>query len=280
MSFGPLIRRPLVLAVANQKGGVGKTTTAVNLAAGLAIAGVRTALLDLDGQGSASATFRWESSPGEARDAATMFARELPLTSVLRETHVPGLSLVPAGDSLAGIDAKLATSFGRERILARCVAAVREGAPEAVVVDTAPYLGLVTLNALVAADYLVVPVSCEYLPMLGLRLLHRTLEDVRRRYGARAEVLGYLLTMYDRREAITVEVEGILRRTFGDLVFPQPARVDTRHKASPSHKKTIFEFEGPSGRGRSDYAALVEEVLRRLRQRGHHPGAPPPPSFG
>ncbi len=280
MTPGPAIRRPLVLAVANQKGGVGKTTTAVNLAAGLAIAGVRTALLDLDGQGSASATFRCEARAGESRDAATMFARELPLTSVLIDTHLPGLALVPAGDSLAGIDAKLATSFGRERILTRCVAAARDGAPEAVVIDTAPYLGLVTLNALIAADYLVVPVSCEYLPMLGLRLLHRTLEDVRRRFGARAEVLGYLLTMYDKREAITSEVEGILRRTFGELVFPQPARVDTRHKASPSHKQTIFEFEGPSGRGRMDYAALVEEVLRRLRLRGHHPGAPPPPAFG
>jgi chromosome partitioning protein len=274
------IRRPIVVAVANQKGGVGKTTTAVSLAAGLAIAGVRTMLVDLDGQGSASATFRLPEPSGEPRDAAALFARELPISAVAVETHVAGLSLVPASEGLVGIEGKLAASFGRERILARSIAAARDATTEMIVIDTAPYLGLVTLNALIATDYVLVPVSCEYLPMLGLRLLHKTLEDVRRRFGARAEVLGYLLTMYDRREAITAEVEGILRRTFGELMFAQPARVDTRHKASPSHKKTIFEFEAESGRGRSDYTALVEEVLRRLRLRGHILGAPPPPSFG
>ncbi|MBI5498851.1 MAG: ParA family protein [Deltaproteobacteria bacterium] len=280
MTPGSPIRKPIVIAVANQKGGVGKTTTAVSLSAGLAIAGVRTALVDLDGQGSASATFRWTDPPDGPRSSATLFARELPLAQAAVATHVADLWLVPADEQLVGLDAKLASAFGRERILSRCIAASRDPELEAVVIDTAPYLGLITLNALIAADYVVVPVSCEYLPMLGLRLLHRTLDDVRRRWGARAEVLGYLLTMYDRREAITTEVEGILRRTFGELVFAQPARVDTRHKASPSHKQTIFEFESESGRGRSDYAALVEEVLRRLRLRGHHLGAPPPPSFG
>ncbi|MBI5491089.1 MAG: ParA family protein [Deltaproteobacteria bacterium] len=280
MTVAGAIRRPIVIAVANQKGGVGKTTTAVSLSAGLAIAGVRTTLIDLDGQGSASATFRWTDPPDGPRNAAALFARELPLAEAAVATHVADLWLVPADEQLVGLDAKLASAFGRERILARCIAASRDPQLEAVVIDTAPYLGLITLNALIAADYVVVPVSCEYLPMLGLRLLHRTLDDVRRRWGARAEVLGYLLTMYDRREAITLEVEGILRRTFGELVFAQPARVDTRHKASPSHKQTIFEFEPESGRGRSDYAALVEEVLRRLRLRGHHLGAPPPPTFG
>ena len=281
MSGGAGIRSPLVIAVANQKGGVGKTTTAVSLAAGLAIAGGRTGLIDLDGQGSATATFRrTDGTAGATAGAAELFLRELPLASASVDTHVAGLGLVPADEEMAGLDAKLASAFGRERILARCLAGARAPDPEAVIIDTAPHLGLVTLNALIAADYVVVPVSCEYLPMLGLRLLHRALDDVRRRWGARAEVLGYLLTMYDRREAITAEVEGILRRTFGELVFAQPARVDTRHKASPSHRKTIFEFESEAGRGRSDYAALVEEVLRRLRLRGHHLGAPPPPSFG
>ena len=280
MSGGVGIRPPLVIAVANQKGGVGKTTTAVSLSAGLAIAGVRTVLIDLDGQGSATATFRRTDGTEGPAGATELFLRELPLASASVDTHVSGLRLVPADEQMVGLDAKLASAFGRERILARCLAGARAPDPEAVIIDTAPHLGLVTLNALIAADYVVVPVSCEYLPMLGLRLLHRALDDVRRRWGARAEVLGYLLTMYDRREAITAEVEGILRRTFGELVFAQPARVDTRHKASPSHRKTIFEFESEAGRGRSDYAALVEEVLRRLRLRGHHLGAPPPPSFG
>jgi chromosome partitioning protein len=271
----------IVVSVANQKGGVGKTTTAVNLAAGLAIAGVRTVLVDLDIAGSASATFRYEVPPNHPRNAFVMIAEERPLADCTVPTQIPGLSLVPAGDALAGIDARIANAFGRERILSRCIAASRDLDAEVLVVDTAPYLGLLTVNALVATDYVVVPVSCEFLPMLGLRLLHQALDDVRRRLGARAQVLGYLLTMYDRREGITTDVERILRRTFGDLVFPMPARVDTKHKASPSHRMTIFEYEREDGRGRSDYAALVQEVLRRLGSHGHAlGGAPRPPSLG
>ncbi len=270
----------IVLAVANQKGGVGKTTTAVNLAAGLAISGVRTVLVDLDIAGSASATFRCDRPADRTRNAATMLLEERPLLEHVASTHVDGLRLVPAGDALSGVDARIAAAPDRERILSRCISASGGVDAEAIVIDTAPYLGLLTLNALVAADYVVVPVSCEFLPMLGLRLLHQALDDVRRRLGARAQVLGYLLTMYDRREGITFEVERIIRRTFGDLVFPQPARVDTRHKASPSHRMTIFEYEREDGRGRLDYAALVQDVLRRLRARGHVLGAPSPPSLG
>jgi chromosome partitioning protein len=268
------------MAVANQKGGVGKTTTAVSLAAGMAIAGVRVVLVDLDQQGSASATFRYEARGGARGDGSALFLEEASLGEVAVGTQVEGLRLVPAGDGLSGLDARLATSFGRERILSRSLAASRGDEAELVVIDTAPYLGLVTLNALVAADFVLVPVSCEYLPMLGLRHLHVALDDIRRRFGARAEVIGYLLTMFDRREAITFEVETILRRTFGEKVFPQPARVDTRHKASPSHRMTIFEFEREGGRGRQDYAALVQEVMRRLAVRGVVLGAPPAPVLG
>jgi chromosome partitioning protein len=133
-----------------------------------------------------------------------------------------------------------------------------------VVVDTAPYLGLLTMNALVATEYLIVPVSCEYLPILGLKLFTETLERIRTRLGAPCDVLGYLLTMYDRRERITTEVEALLKRKFGAALFPQPIRVNTRHKASPSHRKTIFEFEGKSGKGRADYERLVDDVEERL----------------
>ena len=111
------------------------------------------------------------------------------------------------------------------------------------------------------------PVSCEYLPILGLKLFGETLGRMRARLGARCDVLGYLLTMYDRREKITAEVEKILRRNFGDAVFADPIRVNTRHKAAPSHKKTIYEFEGKSGKGRSDYEKLVDGVLARLDDR-------------
>jgi chromosome partitioning protein len=132
-----------------------------------------------------------------------------------------------------------------------------------IVIDTAPYLGLLTTNALVAADHVLVPVSCEYLPILGLKLFNETLSRIRSRLHARASVLGYLLTMIDRRESITAEVEALLKRTFGDQVLPGGIRVNTKHKASPSHKKTIFEYEGKAGRGRADYDRLTEEVVKR-----------------
>src|SRR5262249_15439602 len=111
------------------------------------------------------------------------------------------------------------------------------------------------------------PVSCEYLPILGLKLLGETLARIRARLNARCDVLGYLLTLYDRRERITVEVEKILRRNFGAAVFEHPVRVNTRYKAAPSHKKTIYEFEGKTGKGRLDYDRVVDEVLERLAAR-------------
>jgi chromosome partitioning protein len=136
-----------------------------------------------------------------------------------------------------------------------------------VVIDTAPYLGLLTINALAASDEVLVPVSCEYLPILGLKLFTETLGKIRARLGVRAEIVGYLLTMYDRRERITLEVEQVLRRTFGEAVLPAPIRVNTRHKAAPSHKQTIYDFEGRGGKGVRDYEKAVDELLARRAAR-------------
>jgi chromosome partitioning protein len=251
-----------ILCIANQKGGVGKTTTAVNLAAGLARRGHKTLLVDLDIQGSATATLGVKLKEGDP-SVAECLIHERQIEHVVRETATENLFLAPAGETMAVVDIHLATAMAREHVLARCLSTVTEKV-DYVVIDTAPYLGLLTTNAIVAAEHLIVPVSCEYLPILGLKLFAETLGRIRGRLGARGEVLGYLLTMYDRREKITVEVEKILRRQFGDAIFPDPIRVNTRHKAAPSHRKTIYDFESKSGKGRSDYEKLVDSVLGRL----------------
>ena len=265
-------RRPRVLCVANQKGGVGKTTTAVNLAAGLARRGRRVLLVDLDIQGSATATL-WRRPEEVERSVADVLVSETRLDDVIQDTTTPGLWLAPAGEDLAAVDVYLASAMARERVLQRCLQGPRVASMDWVVIDTAPYLGLLTINALCAADQLLVPVSCEYLPIVGLKLFGDTLEKLRVRVGVTCQVLGYLITMYDRRERITGEVEAILRQNFGAAVFPHPIRINTRHKASPSHRKTIFEFEREGGRGREDYDRLTDEVLRRVGEPARPPRA-------
>jgi chromosome partitioning protein len=254
----------VLLAIANQKGGVGKTTTAVNLGAGLARRGYRTLLVDLDSQGSATASLLGRTSEEEQPTIAEVLVGEQPVDRCIVETGSEGLLLAPAGENLAAVDIHLANTMGRERVLQRCLDTALVRSLDVVVIDTAPYLGLLTINALVAAEKLVVPVSCEYLPILGLKLFGDTLEQIRRRLGAPCDVLGYLLTLYDRRERITREVEELLRQRFGELVFECAIRVNTHYKASPSHRKTIFQYESETGRGRLDYDRLTDEVCQRL----------------
>jgi chromosome partitioning protein len=196
---------------------------------------------------------------------AECLTNETSLDAIIVPTSTKNLALAPSGESMASVDLVLANAMARERVLSRCLERTRPGEFDVIIIDTAPYLGLLTLNALVAADYVLVPVTCEYLPILGLKLFNEMLAKIQRRVHARAEILGYVLTMYDRREKITAEIEDLLRNTFGTKVLEHPIRTSTRHKASASHQKTIFEYDRKGSRGRVDYECLAQEVIKRAK---------------
>lgn len=256
--------RPIVLSVANQKGGVGKTTTVVNLAAGLARQGYRVMVLDLDIQANATHIL-YRPLQEDEPSLAEVLLEDSNLDDTVFESNAPGVWIAPSGETMVRVDLALAGILGREEALKRALEDSEVASTmDFIIIDTSPYLGLLTVNALVASDQVIVPVSCEYLPMLGLKLFLGTIRTIQRRLNSNLNILGYLLTMYDRRERITFDVERTMKNHFKELVFTRPIRINTHHKVSPSRRQTIFQYEPPSGRGVEDYSRMTRDVLQRL----------------
>lgn len=254
-----------VIAVTNQKGGVGKTTTAINLGAGLARMGKKVLIVDLDAQCNATIVLNGRLKE-EDRGICEVLLEEGDLTEIICSTTSENLFIAPAGESLANADLNLAPMIGREQFLKNTLIGASKQGFDFTLIDTGPYLGLLTINALVASDFVLVPVSCEYLPLLGLRFLLETVEKVQKKLHRKLKILGFVLTMYDRREKITFTVEESLREKFGDLVLNSIVRVNTKHKQAPSKSQTIFQFENRvTGKGTQDFIALTDEVVNRIK---------------
>lgn len=256
----PVAYRARILAVANQKGGVGKTTTAINLATALAAVGHRVLVIDLDPQGNASTGL------GVGRQARQVTSYELilgeaELTDAALETGIPGLSMVPASEDLSGAEFELMNRERREFLLSRAIRSrVRDY--DEVLIDCPPSLNLLTINALVAADSALVPMQCEFYALEGLSQLMRTIERVQRALNPRLELQGVVLTMYDQRNNLCDLVALDVREHLGAKVFDTMIPRNVRVSEAPSHGKPVLIYDYRCA-GAQAYIQLAAELLRR-----------------
>ena len=255
--------RGFVLAIANQKGGVGKTTTAVSTAAALAERHLRVLLVDLDPQGNATSGLGLRSEDMDVRSTVYDVLMEGEgLDDAIVPTLQPGLWLLPATLDLAGAEVELVSTFSREHKLRRALEPARE-AFDVVVVDCPPSLGLLTVNALTAADGLLVPIQCEYFALAGLGALRRNADLIREQLNPRLHILGFVLTMLDSRTRLSQQVVAEVKLHFGDRVFETRIPRTIRLAEAPGFGQPITRFDPPS-RGAMAYRRLAGEVVTRL----------------
>jgi len=255
------VSRHRIFALVNQKGGVGKTTTAINLGTALAAMGRQTLLIDLDPQGNASTGLGIERAR-RARGTYEILLEGLPVTDAIQLTDVPKLSIVPASVDLAGAEIELVNAERRERRLAEAVATVG-GAYDYVLIDCPPSLNLLTVNALAAADALLVPLQTEFYALEGLSFLVQTVDRVKRSVNARLELAGIILTMYDRRNSLSQAVAEDVRAHFGDRVFTTLVPRNVRVSEAPSHGLPVLVYDHRCV-GAQAYIQLAAEFLKRF----------------
>jgi chromosome partitioning protein len=275
MALTRLLQRPLaraadkgpevatVIAFANQKGGVAKTTTTLNLGVALVEQGLRVLAVDLDPQGNLTMSQGW--NPDEIdRSMFDVLVHRLPITEIVRKNE---LDVAVSSIDLAGAELALSSMIGRERALEKAFMEVRESY-DYILIDTPPSLGLLTINALVAADGVIVPVQCEYLSLRGLVQLENTLSMIRENLNPNVAIQGILATMFDRRLLHSREAVEILKENFGDLVLNTKIRKTVRYAEAPVKGQSIFKYD-PTGEAASMYRDLAKEVLDGASARQH-----------
>ncbi len=254
---------PRVIAIANRKGGVGKTTTTVNVATAMAAAGKKVLVIDLDPQGNAS-TSMGVNKKGRMASAYEVLIGEAKLSEAIVWTEIPNFSIVPSSADLAGAEIELVDMEKREFALKKAIETQAVNY-DYILIDCPPSLGLITINALVAANSVIVPLQCEFLALEGITDLIRNINQIKRVFNPDLELQGVVLTMYDKRNNLTQLVEEDVRNFFGKKVYQTVIPRNVKISEAPSHGKPvlIYDFKCP---GSQAYISLTGEVLKREKE--------------
>lgn len=257
-------RNPVVLAVINQKGGVGKSTTAVNLAAALGEKKYKVLLVDLDAQGNATTGVGYDKTQCEISTYNCLVDDDIKTEDAISEIKTKNVWLLPATIDLAGAETKLVDEIAREFRLSDALKDIKDEF-DFILVDCPPSLGLLTVNALAAADKLIIPIQCEFYALEGLSKIIDSMNMVKKRINPNLDVFGVVITMYDKRTTLSKDVAKEVENVFGDKVFKTRIPRTVRISEAPSYGEPITEYE-PNGKGAEAYRDLAKEVIKRYKK--------------
>lgn len=254
-----------IISIINQKGGVGKTTSAINLAASLAVAERQTLLIDFDPQGNASSGLGISASVYDGKTIYQALVGDMPMDEVIRETELPGLFVAPADQNLSGAEVELVGAMARELKLKKALESIRDRF-HYILIDCPPSLGLLTINALTASDSYLVPMQCEYFSLEGLSQLVATAGMIREHLNPSLELEGILLTMFDARNNLAHQVADEVRKHFGDKLLKTMIPRNVKLSEAPSHGKPILLYDIES-KGARAYLEATKEIIERNLQK-------------